>query len=41
MDYDYIGSGKYHEDYKSLNTNYLTKMQEVAPNFAHYLASVS
>ena len=41
MDYDYIATGKYHEDYKSLNTNYLTKIQEVAPTIARYLASVS
>ena len=39
-DYDYISSGKYHEDYKSLDTKYLMKMQEVAPNFARYLASL-
>ena len=39
-DYNYIGSGKYHEDYKSLDTKYLMKMQEVAPNFARYLASL-
>ena len=39
LDYDYIASGKYHEDYKSLRTNYLIKIQEVAPNFARCLAS--
>ena len=39
MTYQYIMSGKYGKERELVDTNYLIKLQEVAPNFVQQIAS--